>query len=442
MTKRSSAPVLKRIAFVSTRIAGTDGVSLEVEKWAQVLNSMGMECYYIAGESDRPPECSAIIPEAHFNHPKILSISQRAFESEKRTSKLSKDVWQMSLKIHNKLNKALQSFKIDGIIAENALTIPMNVPLGVAIVQSVLENGIPCLAHHHDFRWERIRFLTSAIDDVLAYAFPPALPQIQHVVINSLAGEEFSRRTGLSCRIVPNVMDFDTPPGPPDAYAGKFRREIGLGDDDLLVLQPTRVVARKGIEHSIELVKRLDPARAKLVITHAAGDEGNAYLTRVKEFARFMGVDLVFAEDRIADRRGSDARGRKLFTIADAYVAADLVAYPSEYEGFGNAFLEAIYYKKPIVCNRYAIYRTDIEPCGFRPILFDGYLTSETTNEVRKVLDDEKYRNKMVKHNYKVASRFFGLQIVEQELKHSLLRPQNIYRLMGHLRLARSRRPV
>lgn len=439
MTSRPPAPELKRIAFVSTRIAGTDGVSLEIEKWARVLERMGMECYYIAGESDRPPERSAIIPEAHFNHPKVLSISRRAFESERRTSKLSNDIWKMSLKIHNKLNDALRRFRIDGIIAENALTIPMNVPLGVAIVQSVLENGIPCLAHHHDFRWERIRFLTSAIDDILSYAFPPALPQIQHVVINSLAGEEFSRRTGLSCRIIPNVMDFESPPPPADAYSRKFRSEIGLRDDDLLVLQPTRVVARKGIEHSIELVKRLNPARAKLVITHAARDEGDAYLTRIQEFAQFMGVSLIFAEDRIAERRGSDGKGRKLFTIADAYAAADLVAYPSEYEGFGNAFLEAIYFKKPIVCNRYAIYRTDIEPCGFRPILFDGFLRPETTKEVRRVLDDDRYRQKMVHHNYKVAGRFFGLHVVEQELKYSVLRPQNIYRLMGHLRPGRSR---
>lgn len=439
MNKTNHYPDFKRIAFVSTRIAGTDGVSLEIGKWARVLERMGLECYYIAGESDRPLERTALIPEAHFTHPEIASISRRAFESEQRTADLSEDVWQMSRLIRDRLNDALGQFNIDGIIAENALTIPMNVPLGVALVQCVLENGIPCLAHHHDFRWERVRFLTSAIDDVLDYAFPPSLPQIQHVVINSLAGEEFSRRTGLSCRIIPNVMDFDMPPPLPDAYSWEFRREVGLAEDDLLILQPTRVVARKGIEHSIELVKRLGPERAKLVITHASGDEGDAYLTRIQEFAQFMGVGLIFAEDRIADQRGSDAQGRKLFTVADAYAAADLVAYPSEYEGFGNAFLEAIYFKKPIICNRYAIYRTDIEPCGFQPILFDGFLTHETMEEVHRVLDDESHRQDSVDHNYEVANRFFGLDVVEQELRHSILRPQNIYRLMGHLRRGRSR---
>ena len=89
----------------------------------------------------------------------------------------------------------------------------------------------------------------------MSYAFPPALPQIQHVVINSPQGMEFSRRTGLSCRIIPNVMDFANPPAPPDDYAQQFRSAIGMSQEDLLILQPTRVVARKGIEDAIELVR-------------------------------------------------------------------------------------------------------------------------------------------------------------------------------------------
>jgi hypothetical protein len=42
-----------RIGFVSTRIAGTDGVSLEIQKWDDVLSGLGHECFYFAGLSDR-----------------------------------------------------------------------------------------------------------------------------------------------------------------------------------------------------------------------------------------------------------------------------------------------------------------------------------------------------------------------------------------------------
>jgi len=425
---------VKRVAFVSTRIAGTDGVSLEIAKWAEVIERMGIECCYIAGESDRPAERTFLIEEAHFNHPAILDLSERAFEKERRTPELTDDLLKMDLLLRDKLNAAVKQLGVDALIVENALTIPMNLPLGMALVAEIQEQGLPCVAHHHDFFWERERFLVSAVDDILRYAFPPALPQIQHVVINSLAGEEFSRRTGLSCRIIPNVMDFANPPAPADDYSRQFRGEIGVADDDLLILQPTRVVERKGIEHAIELARRLAPDRAKLVITHASGDEGDAYAKRIREFAELLRVEVIFADRWIADQRGTAPDGRKLFTVHDVYPEADLVAYPSTYEGFGNAFLEAVYYKRPIVCNRYAIYRTDIEPVGMRPILFDGFPTDETVDEIHRVLSDARYREEMVEHNYEVASQFFSYEVVEDELRLMIQRPQNIYRLLGRRR--------
>jgi glycosyltransferase involved in cell wall biosynthesis len=144
-----------------------------------------------------------------------------------------------------------------------------------------------------------------------------------------------------------------------------------------------------------------------------------------------MNVDVISADAWISDQRGTAPDGRKLFTIHDVYPQADVVAYPSTYEGFGNAFLEAIYYKCPIVCNRYAIYRSDIEPCGVRPILFDGFPTDETVEEIHRVLEDPQYREEMVGHNYEVASRFFSYEVVEDELRLMMRRPQNIYRLLG-----------
>jgi len=438
MSTAGKAPQIKRVAFVSTRIAGTDGVSLEIRKWADVLERMGIECYYITGESDRPAERTVLVEEAHFTHPEIEAISEQVFGRELRSPELTNELLRMEMVLRDKVCRALGAVGPDMMIAENALTIPMNLPLGMALVNLVQELGIPCLAHHHDFYWERERFLVNAVDDILHAAFPPALPQIRHVVINSLAGEEFSRRTGLSCRVVPNVMDFAHPPAPADDYARDFRRAIGLADDELLVLQPTRVVPRKGIEHAVELVRRLSPRKARLVITHASGDEGDAYARRIREYAELLGVDILFADRWIAPRRGTTADGQPLFTIDDAFTQADLVAYPSTYEGFGNAFLEAIYHRKPIVCNRYAIYRLDIEPCGMKPIVFDGFPTDETVAEIHAVLDDEDYRRRMVDQNYEVAQQHFSYEVLEDELRLLVQRPQSLCRLLVRERNMRS----
>lgn len=417
----------KRIGFVSTRISGTDGVSLEVRKWTEILERMGHSCYYIAGECDFPPDRTAIIPEAHFRHPTVEYINRQCFGRTLRDANLTAEIHELRWIIKEKLHAAIKGLALDLLIAENCVTIPMNLPLGLAVVETVMETGLGCIAHHHDFVWERERFLVNAVDDYLRAAFPPGLPQMQHVAINSLAAQEFSRRLALPCRVIPNVMDFERPPEPADDYSRQFRPALGLTAEDILVLQPTRIVQRKAIEHSIELVRQLGDPRCKLVITHSSDDEGDRYAERVLKYARLMGVKVILAADWIAHRRSQTPDGQPRFTIADAYYQADFITYPSTYEGFGNAFLEAVYYRKPILCNRYSIYRTDIEPCGFDAILMDGYLTDEVVEQVRAVLNSPDRRRQMVERNYEAALRFFSYQQVETELRAILAKPRLVH---------------
>jgi glycosyltransferase involved in cell wall biosynthesis len=414
----------RRIAFVSTRIQGTDGVSLEIEKWADVLTRMGHQCFYIAGASDRPADRTVVIPEAHFAHPAIQEINRQCFGREVRHPAVGTQIHEMAWVLKEKLREALRQFEIDLIIAENCVTIPMNIPLGLAVVETIMESGISCIAHHHDFVWERERFFVNAVDDHLHAAFPPPLNQVQHVAINSRAAKEFSRRTGQPCRMIPNVMDFEHPPPPPDEYSQGFRESIGLAQGDYLILQPTRIVQRKGIETSLELIRRINDPRCKLVITHGSGDEGHAYAERVRQYADLLGVEFILAEPWISGERGTTAEGRKLYTIWDAYSDADFVTYPSTYEGFGNAFLEAVYFKKPILCNLYGIYRTDIEPCGFEEILMDGFLTDDVVHQVRRMLTDDQHRRAAVEHNYKIARQYFSYERVETELRALLAKPR------------------
>ena len=420
----NGARQIRRIGFVSTRICGTDGVSLEIGKWATILERLGHECFFVCGKSDRPADRVFLIEEADFHHPDIHAINREAFGHESRTRDLSRRTRRLTDHLKNRLCEAIDHFGLDLLIAENALTIPLNIPLGAALVETLIETGIPCIAHHHDFAWERERFYTNAVDDYLRAAFPPRLARIEHVVINSLAGEEFSRRTGQPYRIIPNVMDFAHPPPPDDEYGSDFRRNIGMEEDAPLILQPTRVVARKGIEHSIELVRRLNLPGCKLVITHSANDEGGSYLQRVRDYADLLDVDIVWADAWVSHARRTHDSGRKQYAIWDVYRQADLVTYPSTYEGFGNAFLEAIYYKRPILCNRYPIFRTDIEPCGFSAITMDGFLTEEVVNHVRRVFRDDVYRQQMVDRSYDSAARFFCFERVEEELRSILRKPR------------------
>jgi len=404
------------VGFISTRLAGTDGVSLETEKWADVFENEGCSCFYFAGELDRPPECSYLVQEAHFQHPAIRDIHRKCFGVSKRDRKTTEKIYKLKMIIKDNLYKFIEKFDIELIIPQNALTIPLNLPLGIALTQVISETGIPTIAHHHDFFWERQQFLTNAVWEYLNMAFPPHLPSINHVVINSSGDNQLSLRTGVSSTVIPNVMDFENPPPPVDEYASDVRRSLGVEDDELFILQPTRVVKRKGIEHAIELVNRLG-MKAKLVISHASGDEGYDYQNRVKEYSKMLGVNTVFVSEIINERRGKTKDGKKIYTLEDIYPHADLVTYPSNFEGFGNAFLEAIYFRKPIVVNTYSIYAMDIKPKGFSVVELDGYVTEKAVEQTRRILENPELCERMVEKNYQIATRCFSYKVLRKKLR-------------------------
>jgi glycosyltransferase involved in cell wall biosynthesis len=410
------SPVSRRVGFVSTRFLGTDGVSLETSKWAEVLERLGHRCFYFAGASDRAPERSRVVPEALFSHPEIHEIYTVAFSQRVRPPETTRRVLQLKDYLKDQIGAFVRDFEIDVLLVENALAIPLNLPLGLALTEFIAETGFVTLAHHHDFFWERKRFLVNCVWDYLNMAFPPHLSSIRHVVINSSAANQLSLRTGISSWLIPNVMDLDHPPPPPDDYARDVRTALGVAPDERFFLQPTRVVQRKGIEHAIELVNRLG-VKARLVISNASGDEGDDYERRVREYARLLNVPTNFEADVIKDRRGRTAEGRKIYTLWDVYPHADLVTYPSDIEGFGNAFLEAIYFKRPIVVNNYSIFDIDIKPKGFRVIEFDGYITDETVRRVKQVLDEPAVARQMAEHNYQLAKQYYSYATLERRLQ-------------------------
>ncbi|MEA1948453.1 MAG: glycosyltransferase family 4 protein [Thermodesulfobacteriota bacterium] len=407
--------------FISTRFAGLDGVSLETKKWVDVLTSKKCPVYYMAGELDTNPSTSYLVTKAHFNHKDIIEIQNAIFVRKKRTPEISRKIQQIKEELKAEIEKFHSKFGFEILVVQNALAIPVNIPLGLAITEFIMETQIPTIAHHHDFFWERERFNSTVATDYLRAAFPPVHPSIQHVVINSLAGYDMGSFTGASWTLIPNIFDFKTLPPKTDDYNSDFRKEIGLDEDSLLVLQPTRVVSRKGIETAAELVKRLDYPKSSLVITHEAGDEGQEYLIRIEDFANFIDVDLKMISDRIGLERGADENGKKIYTLWDAYLNADLVVYPSLYEGYGNAFVESVYCKKPIVVNRYSIFVADIETKGFDVIAFDGYLTDDTVQKVKNLLKNPEQIAQSVEKNYMLGWRYLSYEMLEEKIEQLLI---------------------
>ena len=405
-----------RIGFVSTRFSTTDGVSLETEKWTEVLTRLGHQCFFFAGLCDRPAAVSYVVPEAHFTHPAIIQTYEASFSNRNRPPETTRQIRDLAELLKSHLYQFVQKYDVHLIIVENALAIPLNVPLGIAITEFIAETGMPTIAHHHDLYWERNRFLVNCVWDYLDMCFPPRLPSIRHIVINSPAAAQLSYRRGISARLIPNVMDFDNPPPPPDEYASTVKEDLHINPGEFFFLQPTRIVRRKGIEHAIELVRRV-PLPARLVISHASGDEGDAYEKHLRSFSHLLQISTIFVSDIISDQRGRTPDGRKVYSLWDVYPFADIVTYPSLLEGFGNAFLESVYFRRPIVVNDYTIYSIDIKPKGFRAIELDGFITDEAVQQVQQILKEPELAAEMTEHNYQLAKRFYSFAFLEHQLQ-------------------------
>jgi glycosyltransferase involved in cell wall biosynthesis len=406
----------KRIGFVSTRFHGTDGVTLEARKWAHVFQEQGHSCFWLGGLLDTPPAASHMVPEAFFNHPEVAALQAHLFGMTTRTRAVSNRIQVLKERLKDELYRFIERFAVEVLVPQNILAIPMHVPFGLAFTEVIAETGLPTIAHHHDFAWERERFTVCAVNDYLQSAFPPAIHGIEHVVINSMAQKELARRFGLGSTVIPNILDFETPPPGIDDYNRDLRREIHLADDDIFVLQPTRVVARKGIEHAIELVRQLKDSNVKLVFSHPAGDEGSAYMKLLRERIEDARVDVRFIDDRVGEVRGVSSEGRKVYTLFYIYPHADLVTYPSLYEGFGNAFLEAVYFRKPVVVNTYAVYARDIDPLGFKTIKMSQVVSREVVEETRAVLRDSALREQWAETNYQLGLKYFSYAVARRKL--------------------------
>ncbi|MEE8441596.1 MAG: glycosyltransferase, partial [Spirochaetia bacterium] len=234
--------------------------------------------------------------------------------------------------------------------------------------------------------------------------------------------------------VIPNCEDFDSPPVPDD-YNLSFRSELGFRDDDILVVQPTRIVPRKRIEDSVSLLGRLIMQypefrdRIHYIISLYQGDEPNPnYIEQIQEQAESSGVRLHLISDRVASARGVDSAGRRLFTNRDVLVHADLVTYLPVWEGFGNALLEALAARAPVVTTTYLVYKTDIMPSGIENIeIRDRYddtgnlvIPDTVLESIHYLLTHPEYRRDLAERNFQIAKTEFGLDVLRDRLNKVL----------------------
>ncbi len=405
------------IAYISFRIAGTDGVSLEAERWRAILERMGHTVTFIAGELDQK---GILIPSLHFNDPYVYDLHERVVTNGTKYDEVEKDIFAVAGKIEGELRKTFRENKFDLLIQSNIFSLPIHFPLAVALERVINEFEIPTISRNHDFWWERQRYLKSDCFDFFKRFFPPSSSLVKHVTINKIAQAQMLKRTGLASTVISDTFDFESNQNIPDEYAKNFKKDFGIKENETIFLQATRIVPRKNIEKSIELVKQLNNPDITLVLAGYYGDESGGYINQLEELIKLTGIKALFIGSRIDSIRKIKI-GTRFYTLWDAFNSCDLSTYPSTFEGFGNQFIESVYFKKPVFINRYDVYKSDLEPLGFDTIAIDNEITSQTLDKVNKVLTDPMYRLTMVEKNFRIAKENFSFEATQSKIEKLLI---------------------
>lgn len=438
-----------RLAIVSGKLGDVDGVSLEADKWMKILGEQGHEVFTVAGRyaaelAEIPPERQLTLEDIRFDSERQRSYESRVFPflnsirppvlNSNQRDEVVHEIEALGADVAHRLFDIITKHGVDAIIAENTNAMPMTLLGGVAVHLLATEMRVATIFHHHDFWWERSRFSRNSISDLLNRIMPPSDVALEHVVISSYAAHILSSLKRVSPYVIPNCEDFDSPPVP-DEYNQTFRSELGFADDDVLVVQPTRIVQRKRIEDSLRLVGRFVEYypeyrdRVHYIISLYQGDEPDThYIDSIRELAESLDVPLHLISDRVASVRGQDAEGRRLFTNRDVLCNADLVTYLPIWEGFGNALLEALAARVPVVSTTYLVYKTDIMPSGIENIeirdRYDdhGHLVIPDTalESIHYLLEHPDYRRDLVERNFLIAKNEFGLDVLRRRLQKVL----------------------
>src|ERR1700733_5210463 len=143
---------MARLTVVSFRLGGTDGVSIEAEKWIRAFRALGHDVRTVAGDG----QADVIMPEL------AIRATREPVASD----------------LHDALAGA------DVVVVENLTSLPLNVPARDALYRVLEERR--ALFRHHDLAWQR----TGSLDNET----PRDNPRWRHVTINDLSRRELLAR--------------------------------------------------------------------------------------------------------------------------------------------------------------------------------------------------------------------------------------------------------
>ena len=145
-----------RIAFVSGKLGDVDGVSLEADKWIDVLGSLGHEIYTIAGRYSSvltgvAESHQLVLPQIRFDSPEQREYERLVFPHlSKRPPQLNNEQRQavvdqleaQGADLAGALHDLVRDHDIDVLVAENTNAMPMTLLGGLAVHRVATEKRV------------------------------------------------------------------------------------------------------------------------------------------------------------------------------------------------------------------------------------------------------------------------------------------------------------
>jgi glycosyltransferase involved in cell wall biosynthesis len=299
---------------ISYRLGGDDGVSVEARKWEWALRELGFSTHRVAGaiEDGGAPD-DIVIP--------ALAIEAHTTVDERTVARAVEGA--------------------DLLIVDNVCSLPLNVEAARTVARVAAKHRGRVVLRHHDLPWQR-RTLKDFESE-----FPPRIDGALHATVNLRSRRELQARTYDGTVTVHNYFDLDPPVGERDAT----RKSFGFSDDEFVCFQPARAIERKNVPGGLRLAQRLHELAPDLSLRYwLSGPAEDGYQPTL---------------DRILERTTLPVTLGRADSAGDAYAAADLVVFPSTWEGFGNPIIESIAYRRACIAFPYPVL-AEIRAAGVR----------------------------------------------------------------------------
>ncbi len=397
---------------------GTDGVSLEIQKRARALKKLNIRYKLID---------KYIFPFLDLTKNRTINFLKLNLKDSKKIKCNYLQIQKEAQNFCKIFIKYFKKHKIYKLYVHNLFSLPIKPAVTLGLLKAINKLKIKTISVDHDFWQTRSYFKQECFR--LLNPFPPKNNLIMHQVINSL-DVKFLKNNGITNYKIINdywdesIIKYFT--GFTDFGVMNFN---GLNADNQFVfLNATRIIRRKAIENSIYFVywfkkmseqSLLVKKEPVLLLSNIENIDKN-YLLQLQKLAKELNVKLILSENK------------KYFW--NLYKLANVILYTTIKEGFGNQFLEAIYFGKPLVLFEYPVFKVDIKPKGFKYIslgdkvvykdqfyLVSSYKIKQAVKKLAQYLiKPQSNWNKLANKNKTLLNKHYGQQKLLSDIQEDL----------------------